>query len=154
MRFIAHRGLTTGPNPATENHPDQIKQCLDNNFDVEIDVRYVNGEWFLGHDMPQYITSLEFLHQDNLWIHCKNFEAAFQLLDLTKRGWNFNFFSHDKDDRTLTSHGFWWTNPSMELGPLSVAVMPEWFVEIDKLSTIKNWNCYGVCSDWIEKIRE
>ena len=154
MRLIAHRALVNGPNASLENHPDQIKYCLDNRIDAEIDVRYINEKWYLGHDEPTYPTSLDFLNQDGLWIHCKNHEAAFNLLDLTKRGWNFNFFSHDKDDRTLTSHGYWWTDPYKELGPLSIAVMPEWVVGVGKLSEIKNWKCFGVCSDWIEKINE
>lgn len=151
MKLIAHRGLTDGPNKNLENTPQQIKSCLANTLDVEIDVWFENNQWYLGHDEPTYKTTLEFLNQDGLWIHCKNYESAFQLLDLTKHGWNFNFFSHDKDDRTLTSHGYWWTDPHKELGPLSIAVMPEWTT--DNLSDVKNWQCFGVCSDWISKIK-
>lgn len=151
MRLIAHRGLTDGPNKDLENTPKQINYCLENNFDVEIDVWFETNHWYLGHDAPTHKTTLEFLNQEGLWIHCKNYQAAFQLLDLTKRGWNFNFFSHDRDDRTLTSHGYWWTDPHKELGPLSIAVMPEWTT--DDLSQVKNWQCFGVCSDWINLIK-
>ena len=151
MKLIAHRGLTYGPNKDLENTPEQIKYCLSDRIDVEIDVWFENNHWYLGHDAPTYKTTLEFLNQEGLWIHCKNYQAAFQLLDLTKRGWNFNFFSHDKDDRTLTSHGYWWTDPHKELGPLSIAVMPEWTT--DNLAQVKNWQCFGVCSDWISLIK-
>tara|TARA_B100000287_G_scaffold109810_1_gene102162 strand:+ start:1319 stop:1624 length:306 start_codon:yes stop_codon:yes gene_type:complete len=54
MRLIAHRGNLNGPNPLVENDPQRITYCIDEGYDVEIDVRYdhhTNMLW-LGHDEP------------------------------------------------------------------------------------------------------
>ena len=40
MRLIAHRGNLNGPNPLVENDPQRITYCIDEGYDVEIDVRY------------------------------------------------------------------------------------------------------------------
>jgi hypothetical protein len=155
MKLIAHRGLVDGPNSLTENSPQQIEWALSAGFDSEIDVWYVDGSWWLGHDQPQYNTNLGFLSDSRLWIHAKNDGAAFALLDLTRGGHKLNFFWHDKDERTLTSMGFWWTFPKQSLGPLSVAVMPEWHVDP---TALKLWTqqqtCFAVCSDFVGKIKE
>ena len=37
MKFISHRGNLTGKGER-ENWPDQIKLCVDQGYDVEIDV--------------------------------------------------------------------------------------------------------------------
>jgi hypothetical protein len=152
MKLIAHRALQNGPCSDLENHPSEIARCLSQGLDVEIDVWYRNSQWWLGHDAPSYVTTLEFLQQSGLWIHVKNFEAADQALALTHRGWNWNFFSHSSDNRTLTSHGFWWTQPGQELGARSVAVMPEWTVNLNTISSVLNWNCAAVCSDYVGEL--
>ena len=148
MIFIAHRGLTDGPNTETENHPVTINGCLYSGLDVEVDVRLVKDIWYLGHDDATYETTIDFLRQPGLWLHCKNYEASFSLLSE-----DVNFFCHQSDDRTLTSKGFWWTQPQMPLGPSSIAVMPETYINRYDLSQAKYWQCAGICSDWIEKIR-
>ena len=38
MRLIAHRGNLNGPNPLTENDPTRITYCIEEGYDVEIDV--------------------------------------------------------------------------------------------------------------------
>lgn len=155
MKLIAHRALVDGPNRDLENHPQQIQYCLNRGLDVEIDLWYQNNQYWLGHDGPQYQTSLGFLSEPGLWIHAKNDLAAFELLHLTRSGHKFNFFWHENDERTLTSMGFWWTFPDKPLGPLSVAVMPEWHVSPDDL---KLWAqqqiCYAMCSDFVGRIQQ
>ena len=54
MKLISHRGNLKGPNPQTENHPDQIVECIKKGYDVEIDVRLIDGKPWLGHDDRQY----------------------------------------------------------------------------------------------------
>ena len=56
ITYIAHRGNTEGPS-GMENHPDHIAKALDQGYDVEVDVRIIDGEMFLGHDKPQYEVS-------------------------------------------------------------------------------------------------
>ncbi len=142
MILISHRGNLMGPNPETENHPDQIKKALSLGFEVEIDVWNVDGKWFLGHDEPQYSIDPIFLRNDALWCHAKNLEA---LHLMTRMG--VHCFWHQDDDYTLTTYGFIWTYPGKPYTSRSIAVKPEQIRDDEKL-------CYGVCSDWVLKFRE
>ena len=40
MKLIAHRGNINGPNPETENTVNQIDKCIEEGYDVEIDLWY------------------------------------------------------------------------------------------------------------------
>jgi hypothetical protein len=145
MKYIAHRGLTQGPNKLLENHPEQIRKSLDQNYDCEIDLWVVNSELYLGHDEPQYLVDEQFINQMRLWIHAKNL-AAFRWL----RNTHTNYFWHENDQYTLTSHQWIWTFPGMDLTSISVMVMPE--VIDSTLEICKNVQCYAICSDFIEII--
>lgn len=153
MKYIAHRGLLNGPNPELENTEHAIMYCLENNIDVEIDVWFENEKWYLGHDGPQYLTTFGFISQPNLWIHSKNFEASHQLLIEWHSDTILNFFWHEQDERTLTSHGYWWTYMQKELGSRSIAVLPEVYTPIDNLRSCLEWNCFGICTDYVNKLR-
>ena len=57
MKLIAHRGNIDGPNPETENTPEQIVKCIDQGYDVEVDIRIdikTNTLW-LEDDTPDHI---------------------------------------------------------------------------------------------------
>jgi hypothetical protein len=140
MKYIAHRGLTEGPNKELENTPKQISKALNEGYDVEIDVWFKTGNWFLGHDEPTYEIDFEFLEQPGLWIHAKNLPALYVLT-----GTYTNFFWHESDSFTLTSHGYIWTYPGKQLTKHSVCLMPEWNGD----ATQFNSECYGVCSDFV-----
>jgi len=136
--FIAHRGNTDGPNPSRENHPSYIQEALDKGYFVEVDVWLQNGKLSLGHDCPQYETTIEFLRSsDYIVCHAKNAEAL-KLLVLE----DLHCFGHDQDDVVLTSRKWLWTFPGKPLTSKSVAVMPE---------CEKKWDltkCFAVCSDY------
>jgi len=140
MILIAHRGNLHGPLPERENQPKYIKEALALGFAVEIDVWLVKNKWWLGHDQPQYKTSLKFLKTKGLWCHAKNVQALAKLLTS-----GIHCFWHENDERVLTSKGFIWTYPGKELSKNSIAVMPE---------TVTNWqlkNCAGICSDQLKQ---
>jgi len=143
MIFISHRGNLSGPNPELENNPSQVEKVLENGYNCEIDIRYKDGVYWLGHDKPQYEVSVWFLDKncDKLWMHCKDIGA---LNHLTKYHKNFNCFFHQTDDVVLTSQGFLWVYPGKELVEGSVCVMPE--RGYDSLNIDK---CYGYCSDYL-----
>ena len=61
--LIAHRGNTEGRNIAKENSPLYIDDAISKGFDVEIDLRLVNEQLFLGHDLPQYKIEFNWLNQ-------------------------------------------------------------------------------------------
>ena len=148
MILIAHRGLINGPDSVFENSPKAIKLAFSKGYHCEIDVRYIEGRWFLGHDEPTYEVDYEFLRQPNLWIHAKNLDALYVLGAEQHR---LNFFWHQEDDFTLTSQGYIWTYPGKELTSNSIQVMPEW--EDKSLKNI-NSTCFGICSDYVERIKK
>ena len=84
MRLIAHRGNLNGPNPLVENDPQRITYCIDEGYDVEIDVRYdhhTNMLW-LGHDEPQHKVNWFWIagRREHLWIHCKMLQLYMSFL--------------------------------------------------------------------------
>lgn len=146
MRYIAHRGLFEGPDKDLENHPNQIKRALDLDYECEVDLWVVNSELWLGHDEPQYLIDEQFLNHIGLWIHAKNLAALRWL-----RNTSLNYFWHENDKFTLTSHKMIWTNPGNELTGISVMVMPE---HVDQsLESAINSQCYAICSDYIQHIK-
>ena len=150
--LIAHRGNTEGRNIAKENSPLYIDDAISKGFDVEIDLRLVNEQLFLGHDLPQYKIEFNWLNQRKayLWIHCKNFEA---INFLSKIDNQLNFFFHESDDVVLTSKGYLWTAPGGRVSSKSIAVMPE-LIDINWLENIKNTSLHplGYCSDFVGKL--
>jgi len=54
MKIISHRGNVRGPIKDKENRPSYIDCALGNGYDVEIDLRVIGDELWLGHDEPQY----------------------------------------------------------------------------------------------------
>lgn len=145
MKFIAHRGNISGPNPEKENSIPYIQYALSKGFDVEIDLRYIGGKWFLGHDFGQYPVEFSFIwkHRINLWCHAKNLEALYELLKYPA----INCFWHQEDYYTITSKRFIWVYPGRELLPKSICVMPE----RAKYSVENLKQCSGICSDNLDK---
>ena len=139
MTLISHRGNIEGADISLESNPEYINKALAYGFDVEVDVRYVDGSLYLGHDEPQFLTNLEFLDNPKFWLHAKNGESLYFLLNHTKHP---NVFWHQTDDFTLTNKGFIWTYPNKQLFKNSICVAPE-------KDTIVN-NCYGICSDYVK----
>ena len=139
MILIAHRGNIDGPNPAKENYPSYLNKALDKGYNVEVDVWFVGGEWFLGHDGPQYDVDMTFLLKEGLWCHAKNFAALERLLSM-----GVHCFWHDEDAATLTSEGYIWTYPGKPLTSRSICVMPE-------KASYKTIECAGVCTDYVTR---
>jgi hypothetical protein len=146
MFIIAHRGLTHGPDPAQENDPDLIQSLLDASWHVEADVRFDQGEWYLGHDQNQYKVTAEYLCQPGLWLHVKDVTCASEIQCIWKIHPHLNFFWHESDARVLTSQGYWWTQPGHDLTYQSVAVMPE--THVPDWCTWHTFPCVGICTDW------
>lgn len=146
--IIAHRGLMYGPNKLLENRENTIIEALENGFDVEVDVWYENNNFYLGHDKPEHLTKLSFLHSicKNAWFHAKNIVTFNRLLVFDK---SFNSFFHNVDDCTLTTKGYIWTYPGKELTDNSIAVLPELMPESYDIT-----NALGICTDYTFKFKE
>ena len=137
MVLISHRGNMDGIYPEMENNPIYIDRALKNGYDVEIDVWYEDGIWYLGHDKPQYKIDLDYLKNDKFWCHAKNIEALNRMLKE-----DIHCFWHQEDDVTLTSKGYMWTYPGKPLTDNSICVKPK---KNDKIMK----KTFGICSDFI-----
>jgi hypothetical protein len=140
MRLISHRGNLLGIEKKTENNPDQIDKVLSMGFDCEIDIFLKNKTIYLGHDSAKYKINLNWIlkRKNNLWVHCKNLEALEMLFNYNK----INYFWHENDKATITSHGYIWSHVDSKPIKNSVIVLPE------KQNRPIN-NCFGICSDYI-----
>ena len=142
MKLISHRGNINGRQPGLENMPSYIDSAINLGYDVEIDVWYEEGFW-LGHDSPHFKVDVEYLKNPKLWCHAKN-GCALHQMRLAK---DIHHFWHEDDDYTLTSQGFIWTYPKNLLYYDSICVLPEYGYE----GEINN--CYGICSDFVERYK-
>jgi hypothetical protein len=145
MILIAHRGNIDGKSELYENEPNYIDNALEKGYDVEIDIWVIEGNFYLGHDKPQYGITLEWLdkRKNELWIHCKNMEAMEWFNSLFG---TYNYFWHQEDTLTLTSKGYIWAYPGKQPIKVSIAVMPE--IYNDDIS-----QCLGICSDYIQNYK-
>jgi len=133
LKIVSHRGLLNGLNDSLENKPEQILKTIDIGFDVEVDLRAIKGDLYLGHDTPNYKVNISFFN-DRMWIHCKNLEAV-GILSKT----DLNWFWHDNDMLTMTSKGYIWCYPEVyiENGITVVKQEPEHLKQ----------NILGICTN-------
>jgi len=147
MIFISHRGNLTGKNPEKENKPSYISEALNQGYDCEVDVWFVDNKFMLGHDEPKYGFPFVLFRSfyNKIWIHCKNVEAISALHDFPDAHL-LNYFWHQNDDVTLTSNGYIWAFPGKQPIKSSIAVLPE--LNNDDLKY-----AIGICSDNIKKYK-
>lgn len=121
----------------------------------------VSADWLYGlRDHSIDLASYEFVKYPTVWIHCKNLDALSELtrlrcgdMSLDKRyryvpnnpnsetiQWSkyekFNYFFHEEDPVTMTSLGYIWAHPKVELIPVGSA----WVVPKDKPQDFTNLN--------------
>lgn len=135
MKIISHRGNLNGRS-YLENHPEYIKEALQH-YEVEVDVWYKDGQFFLGHDRPVYPVPFDFFTAD-MWLHCKNQEAVEYL---ALNGHYLQWFWHENDKMTLTSRGMPWYYPG-NYSKCGITVVLE-YSEIPEIMEV-----YGVCTDY------
>lgn len=140
MKPISHRGNTEGKFPDRENTTAYIDRALHMGFECEIDLW---SFWRLGHDRPGEKVDPKWILEraEKLWIHCKDpgaLASCFQHPEL-------NFFWHDTDRFTMTSHGWVWCYPGVEAchGTKCAVVLPEPFPDLP-MSGFS-----AICSDFI-----
>jgi hypothetical protein len=141
MILISHRGNINGRVVNMENTPEYIDNAIRLNYDVEIDIWYIDGKIYLGHDEPQYEINYDWLNNrlNKLWIHCKNVESLCWI-----KNTNLHYFWHESDTVTLTSKNYIWAFPGKQPINNSISVMPE--INNDDIS-----KCIGICSDYVSK---
>lgn len=137
MLIISHRGNLNGKVPEYENNPTHIDYAITHGFDVEIDVWYIDGQFFLGHDDPTYIVDDEWIlnRSTKLWCHAKNQEALEMMLSMK----DVICFWHQEDRMTITSNGILWLYPG-NYSKLGVTVVVTDSENIPAYS-------WGICTD-------
>jgi hypothetical protein len=147
LSAISHRGNLRGRKPELENTPGYIDKAIDELYEVEVDIRFVEGCFYLGHDKPEHFVDLHWIKERNdyLIFHCKNLPALYLLKD------QHHCFWHDTDTYTLTSKGKIWTYPNCHAGPDCILVD----LEPPTAEKVKEWrskNIYSICSDYADVI--
>lgn len=147
MKIISHRGNICGPVLDKENRPSYIDCAIGNGYDVEIDIRFINDELWLGHDEPQYKVDYNWLNvrKDYLWIHCKNVESAYYLKDK-----DVKYFCHQSDSFTLTSTGHVWVHDLMGTVD-NRSIIP--LINKESVQEYPQFDCYGICTDYPNLIK-
>jgi hypothetical protein len=143
MLKIAHRGNTEGPS-IYENQPSYILTALKKGFDAEVDIWFIDGNLWAGHDSSRYLLKDDFLYNpevvEHVWFHCKNLEALLYFLDSPIQ---YKFFWHQNDNYALTNNNIIWTYPGKEVSPKSV------IVTFEKDIPEEYRNIFGVCGDYV-----
>ena len=96
MILISHRGNIDGKVIDYENNPDYIDKAIFLGYDVEIDLRFFNNNYYLGHDECQYKIDMKWLlkRKNKLWIHCKDtMQLLNYLISIKKKNFFLIFFS-------------------------------------------------------------
>ena len=140
MILIAHRGNVDGVNLLLENSPAYILTAIERGYNAEVDVWFIDGGWWLGHDSPQYKIDFTFLRHPDMWLHCKNYEALQKLIPT-----ELNFLYHTNEDYALTSKKFIWAYPGQPGSDHTICVLPEQMSDAVGFA--------GVCSDRVARYR-
>lgn len=168
--IISHRCNLNGPDPKTENTIEAIQKCIQARVDIELDIWYTNGKFFLGHEGPttEFNPFIFDFGDSRIWFHCKSIETMdilykqhFHFWEGQNWGNQYRLFFHDKDDMTLTSNQEFWTYPGRKLYSNSIAVMPE-YQNYEYRSYVSKLfleeKIKGICSDfpldWRESDKE
>ena len=146
MKIISHRGNIRGPVPGQENRPSYIDCAILGGTQVEVDIRFINDEFWLGHDTPDYLISPKWIEKriDSLWFHCKNIEAAQHLNGIHS---NVKYFCHTSESYVSTNTGLIWVHD------MSLPLNEKCIVPLLKESDIITYNdklVHAVCTDYVK----
>lgn len=149
MKIISHRGNINGPVLDKENRPSYIDSAIQLGYDVEVDLRIVNGEFWLGHDEAQYKIELFWmlLRMDKIWYHCKDIDSA---LVLAKLDQGFQYFCHSKEPYVCTSHKYLWIHDlTGEINDRCIIPL----LSKEDIEKYNNSEPYAICTDFVNYIK-
>lgn len=148
MKIISHRGNINGPVPDKENRPSYIDCAINLGYDVEVDIRFINGQFWLGHDEPQYKIELSWMtaRKNKIWYHCKDLYSAYELLNSNE---DFLFFCHSNDNYVLTSNKKLWVH-DLDLIINKSCIIP--LLSLTEINNYSNYEPFGVCTDYVYNI--
>ena len=129
-----------------ENVPEYLMFALYEGYDVEVDIWWVKGDFWLGHNGPDYELKPEWfaLRPERVWYHCKNAKALIKLQQM-----GVPCFGHREDSYVMTSNGYVWMHPQAMLVDGAIICLPEQSKYKKDLSRMA-----GICSDHIAGYKE
>jgi hypothetical protein len=150
MKLISHRGNYDGINSEKENKPSYIDTTLSMGFDVEVDIRYIDGDFFLGHDTPDTKINERWieLRKDKIWFHCKDLESVKKFSE-----WNLGikYFCHSNDPFILTSTNHIWVH-DLSLNLDKSCIIP--LLDKKSLDFPNKNNVFAICTDYIKDLKK
>jgi len=149
MKIISHRGNICGPIIGKENRPSYIDSAIQLGYDVEVDLRFINNEFWLGHDFGQYKIELSWIEprKEKLWFHCKDIEAALELIKLNN---GYKFFCHSNDSYVLTSTNNLWVH-DLNGKVNENCIIP--LLDEKDIESYDNETPYAICTDFVNLIK-
>lgn len=148
MRIYSHRGNLSGKSPR-ENEPAFLQDCIAAGFHVEVDLWFVDGAYFLGHDGPEHPIDLKDFDREEVIFHLKSPHLpALRHADA---------FAIDNDRYVLTLRGLLWTNFGQPTNPQGVMCSPELVGDPtpipDFVRAIRQ-DAAGICTDYPLLVRD
>lgn len=141
MRVISHRGNINGP--GKDSAPADVRVALEAGYDVEVDVRMVDGSLRLGHDAPGDKVPSWMLFDAKVWFHAKDIEAASYLATR-----DVKVFCHDNDPFVVVDQHIWvHPNTSRKTLVLPNAILLD-IAGFERLSRDVGKLAFAVCTDW------
>lgn len=146
MKYISHRGNLNGPNTARQNSPDYIDEAVAAGYEVEVDLRMVGVQFWLGHDYPQHLVNESWLaeRRRKLLLHLKDVHVLNWFLKNPHADWHY--FCHSRDPFTLTSQGHVWLH-DLSLPATLNTIVP--LISKPLVQFYANRDVYAVCSDYV-----
>ena len=150
MKLISHRGNIKEPNINRENSPSYIDIAISSGYEVEVDIRFINKKFYLGHDNPDYEISQTWLDKraNKLWLHCKNIESVYELLNQSTK---FMLFCHASDPYVLTSNGYVWVH-NLNLKITEKSIIP--LITKEDILKFNHKIPYAICTDYVTFCKE
>jgi len=145
MKIISHRGNINGIVADKENRPSYLDCAIQMGYDVETDIRYINGEFWLGHDTPDYKINETWIlnRSENIWFHCKDLNSAIKLKKLNKK---IKYFCHFQDQYIITSTNHFWVHDfNLEIDENCIIPL----LDEESILQFNNKIVYAICTDYV-----
>jgi hypothetical protein len=142
VKFISHRGNLDGPNSNLENRPDYVEKAIAAGFVVEVDLRLIGNQYFLGHDYPVWPVSMQWLNEnrESLLLHLKDIASLHSMIP------QFHYFCHVNDPYTFTSQGRVWIH-DLSMMPDDRSIIPLMTQDLIRSYPYKK-HVHAICSDY------
>ena len=154
VKIISHRGHRVGFQKGYElfaNLPEYIDVAIGMDDLVEVDIRYKNNDFYLGHDEPTHKITFDWIRdrKKHLLLHCKDLQSAYRLCNLNEK---LNYFTHQNDDFALISNGLIWVhNLNLKLNAKCIIPLIN-KIDIERFELRDN--IWGICTDYVMLAKE